>query len=402
MRILFVSTNLPIPPNNGQGIRSLSIVQALASSGHDLSFVAFAHKDRDESLYPLSTYCREIDLLEREMANVSQSSEYLRRARCLLSLRPYSVERFRSEEMQARIQGHLRATPFDLIICDSLYALVNVPQTAVPIVLNCHNVEHLIFQRYSRIEKNFFKRSYARVEAHLIRGAERHSWRRAAIAMVCSNVDRETLHHLYGNLPIFVVPNAVDTDSYRPDESSSSQALLLFQGGMDWYPNRDAVEFFAQSILPLVRAEFPSIGFIVAGRNPPVHFVEEHGTKHGIEFTGTVPDMRPYLSAATVVVVPLRFGSGTRIKILEACAAGKPVVSTNVGAEGLDLEADKDIILADDPIEFARSVITLLRDRPRRNAIARSARAVVVNRYSHPALKRNLDELLSSLEDIKK
>jgi glycosyltransferase involved in cell wall biosynthesis len=166
---------------------------------------------------------------------------------------------------------------------------------------------------------------------------------------------------------------------------------------MDWYPNRDAVEFFVRSILPIVRAEVPSIRFVVAGRNPPIHFVEELGANDGIEFTGTVPDMRAYLSAATVVVVPLRFGSGTRIKILEACAAGKPVVSTNVGAEGLGLEGGKEIILADDPAEFARSVITLLRDRSRRNAIARSARAVVVDRYSHPTLKRSLDELLSTL-----
>jgi polysaccharide biosynthesis protein PslH len=398
MRILFVSTNLPVPPNNGQAIRSLSIVQALASSGHELTFVTFATSVRAESLYPLAAYCREIDLLGLEVANVSQGSAYLRRARCLLSLRSYSIERFRSRQMQARIQDHLRARPFDLIVCDSLYALVNVPQTATPIVLNCHNVEHLIFERYSRIERNFFKKFYATVERQLIRNAERQSCLRAAVAMVCSNVDRGTLHELQPNVPIFVVPNAVDTDSYRPGESDSSDPVLLFQGGMDWYPNRDAVEFFVRKILPIVREAVPSIKFIVAGRNPPVDFVGELGTKYGVEFTGTVPDIRPYLSAATVVVVPLRFGSGTRIKILEACAAGKPVVSTTVGAEGLGLESDKEIVVADDPADFARAVITLLGDPSRRNTIARSARTVVVDRYSLPTLKRKLDELLSSLE----
>jgi polysaccharide biosynthesis protein PslH len=397
MRILFVSTNLPVPADNGSAIRSLAIVQALASSGHELSFVAFAPIHYVESVYPLSAYCSKIDLLEREIPNVSKGSDYLRRTRCLFSFKPYSVERFRSDQMQARIQHHLSDERFDLILCDSIYALVNVPQTAVPIVLNCHNIEHLIFERYSRIENNFLKKYYAIVEAHWLRDAERHSCRRAAIAMVCSKVDRETLHQLHANMPIFVVPNAVDTDSYRPDERNGSQAVLLFLGGMDWYPNRDAVEFFVRRILPMVRAEVPILRFVVAGRNPPIHFVEELGVKHGIEFTGTVPDTRPYLSAATVVVVPLRFGSGTRIKILEACAAGKPVVSTNVGAEGLGLEGGKEIILADDPAEFARSVITLLRDRPRRNAISKSARAVVVDRYSLPTLKRNLDVVLSAL-----
>jgi glycosyltransferase involved in cell wall biosynthesis len=186
----------------------------------------------------------------------------------------------------------------------------------------------------------------------------------------------------------------VDTDSYLPGETDPSGTTLLFQGAMDWYPNRDAVKFFSQTILPRVRTGIPSVRFVVAGRNPPVHFVAELGATAGVEFTGTVPDMRPYLSAATVVVVPLRLGSGTRIKILEACAAGKPVVSTSLGAEGLGLDIEKEIIVADDPTDFARSVIALLRDRSLRGAIARSARAAVVGRYSHPILKKSLDELM--------
>lgn len=397
MKILFVSTNLPIPTNNGSAIRSLSIIQALSSSGHELSFVAFAPLSRPESLLPLSEYSRNIVLLERETLNMSHGSDYLQRARCLLSLKPYSVERFRSQKMQATIQDFLKSTPFDVIVSDSLYALVNVPQTTVPIVLNCHNVEHLILERYSQVEQNFFKKSYAAIEAYLIRDAESRSCRRSGLAMVCSSVDREALQLLSAKLPIFVVPNAVDTDTFLPGEVDNSQAMILFQGGMDWFPNRDAVEFFARNILPLVRAEVPRLRFVVAGRNPPAHFVETLGNQYGIEFTGTIPDMRPYLSAATIVVVPLRFGSGTRIKILEACAAGKAIVSTKIGAEGLDLKSGAEIVLADDPAEFARSVISLLRDRSRRDAIGKAARDVAVERYSHPILKKKLDEILSAL-----
>jgi polysaccharide biosynthesis protein PslH len=400
MQILFVATNLPLPPNNGQAIRSLSIVQALAASGHDLSFVSFAGKDRIEELHPLSSYCGAVDLLERELTNMSQGSDYLRRAACLLSFKPYSIERFRSGPMEAKIQSHLKKKRFDLLVCDGLYALVNVPKTDVPIALNCHNIEYVIYQRYSRVEENLFKRYYAMAEAYLVRIAERRSCHRAAVAMVCSNDDRETLRQLCPNLSIFVVPNAVDTDSYHPrrgDGSGDAGLILLFQGSMDWYPNRDAVRFFAQTILPLVRAECPNVRFIAAGRNPAADFVAELSGSCGIEFTGTVPDMRPYLSAATVVVVPLRLGSGTRIKILEACAAGRPVVSTGVGAEGLALEEGKEIILADDPAEFARSVVTLLRDPARREAIAGSARAAIIERYGHVTLKRSLETLISEL-----
>src|SRR5260221_2115137 len=175
MRILFLSTNLPIPPNNGQAIRSLSIIRALASSGNELHFVSFAGGGRPQDLHPLSSYCREIVLIERTLSNVSQNSDYFQRAACLLSFKPYSFERFRHEPMRASIQHELAAKRFDLILCDNLYALANVPETDMPIALNCHNVEHLIFQRYAQIERNVFNKFYAILETLLMRGAERRA-----------------------------------------------------------------------------------------------------------------------------------------------------------------------------------------------------------------------------------
>src|SRR5258706_15341845 len=126
MRILFVSTNLPIPPNNGQSIRSLSIIQALASIGHELSFISFANRGSTEPLYPLSSYCSEIHLMDRELTNMSEQSDYFRRAGCLLSLKPYSLERFRSKPMQLKIQKLLRDKHFDLVVCDGLYSMINI------------------------------------------------------------------------------------------------------------------------------------------------------------------------------------------------------------------------------------------------------------------------------------
>jgi polysaccharide biosynthesis protein PslH len=400
MHILFVATNLPVPANNGQSIRSLSIIQALESSGHELSFVSFTNKRRPKDLQPLSTFCRSIDLLELEMKNLTQGTDYFQRLKCLLAFKSFSVERFRSEAMRARIQEILNRGQHDLILCDGPYALTNIPTTKIPILLNCHNIEYVILERYAQLERNPIKKYYARIESYLMREAERNSCHRVACAMVCSQIDLEILRPLRPDLPVFVVPNVVDTDLIHPVEKSSpdgGELVLLFQGGMDWYPNRDAVEYFARAILPRVRAECPKVRFIVAGRNPPARFVERFKSDPAIEFTGTVLDMCPYLAAATVVIVPLRLGGGTRIKILEACAAGKPVVSTILGAEGLGLEAGKHILLADDPAEFAHSVVTLLRDPALRDAIARSARAVVVARFSHLNLKGSLETLMSSV-----
>jgi glycosyltransferase involved in cell wall biosynthesis len=395
-----VATNLPVPPNNGQAIRSLSIIQALESSGHELTFVSFANKGRPEGLHPLSSFCRSIDLLERAMTNLTQHADYLRRIRFMLAFSPFSVERFRSEAMREKIQEKLQVGRYDLIICDGIYALTNVSETKIPIALNCHNVEYIILERYARLERNPLKKFYARIESHLMRIAERRSCYRVSLAMVCSQIDLRVLHLFREDLPVFVVPNVVDTDWIHPVERSSLETtdpVLLFQGSMDWYPNRDAVEYFARTILPRVRAECPKVRFIVAGRNPSAQFIRQFKSDPMIQFTGTVSDMRPYLVAATVVIVPLRLGGGTRIKILEACAAGKPVVSTSIGAEGLNLEAGKEIILADGPVEFARSVVTMLRDPARSDAVARSSRKAVLERYSHLTLKKSLDALIASL-----
>ena len=402
MRILFLATNLPVPADNGQALRSLSVLRALASSGHELRFLSFARRRQPDTLDPLSSYCRQIDAIPQRVANVSERSGYLDRAACLLSRKPYACERFRSREMRNRIEAHLSQGDLDLIVADGLYAMVNIPPTAIPIVLNCHNVEYVIFERFANLERNLAKKCYAGLESKLMRMAEQQGCGRASIAMVCSGVDAQKLRQLSPDLPISVIPNSVDVNFYgsvEREESDDPGLVLLFQGSMDWYPNRDAVEFFVKAILPAVRRECPTVKFVIAGRNPNPDFVRKFSACEGVEFTGTVPDMRPFLSRAALVVAPLRLGSGTRIKILEACASGKATVSTSVGAEGLELQHDQEIVLADAPSDFARSVVSLLKNPAKRRVIGRAARAKIVERYSHLVLKRSLDSLIARVAE---
>lgn len=404
MRILFVTNNLPVPPTNGQAIRTLSILQGLASLGHQLYFVSFATGGGSRNLDPLTTYCQSIDLLERPLTNMSQGADYIRRAACMLRRKPYSVERFRSSSIGEKIAGHLSKEKPDLVFCDSVYALVNVPETEIPILLNTHNVEYAIYERYHDLERSPVRKFYAGAEAQLMKDVERKSCYRSASILACSQKDREALSKLCPDVPVYVVPNTVDTDFYRPvpnKDGGSPDPVMLFQGSMDWYPNRDAVEYFVHDILPKVRTMAPNAKFIVAGRNPPAQFVADLSRVRGVEFTGTVADMRPYLASATVVVVPLRLGSGTRIKILEACAAGKPVVSTRIGAEGLDLRDEREIVLADQPSEFAQAVAALLADPSRAGSMARAARAVIDERYSQRALRASLNNVLETFSKKK-
>jgi polysaccharide biosynthesis protein PslH len=397
MQILYVATVLPVPPNSGQTIRTLSLVRALASLGHRLTLISFASKNRPRDLHPLSSLCDSIELLDREMDNLTLQKNYLSRLKCLLTFQCYSIQRFRSEAMRQRVANQLRRASYDLIVSDSIYGLTNIPETPIPILLNCHNVEHVILHRYAAMERNPIKKCYASLESSLMGSAEANGCSRISHAMVCSRIDREALQKLCLNLAITVAPNVVDTDSITPtisENPSGTAPVLLFQGIIDWYPNRDAVDYFARNIFPLIQAECPQARFVVAGRNPPKDFVDSFKYEPNIELTGTVPDIRPYLASASVVVIPLRLGGGTRIKILEACAAGKPVVSTTIGAEGLDLEPEKEILIADQPNEFARSVISLLRDPNRGHALASAARAAVVDRYSHETLKNCLHAII--------
>jgi glycosyltransferase involved in cell wall biosynthesis len=166
---------------------------------------------------------------------------------------------------------------------------------------------------------------------------------------------------------------------------------------MDWFPNRDAVTFFVARILPVLKQSVLHIRFVVAGRNPPPAFVSKFAGVSGIEFTGNVPDMRTEIAKAAVCIVPLRIGSGTRLKILEAAAMAKPVVSTRIGAEGLNFVDGEEIVLADEPRAFAHAIVDLLADPARRRTMGGAARRRVEIQYSISALRGALRTVLAQL-----
>ncbi|MGH9198549.1 MAG: glycosyltransferase family 4 protein, partial [Acidimicrobiia bacterium] len=221
--------------------------------------------------------------------------------------------------------------------------------------------------------------------------------RRMTAILACSDFDRRLLCELAPTVPIFSVPNVVDTDLYVPD-GTPEPFTVLFQGGLDWYPNRDAVEYFVAAVLPKLRRQIPQVVFRVAGRTAPTGFLQQIAAISGVEFTGTVPDMRAEIARAAVCVVPLRIGSGTRLKILEAAAMGKPIVSTSLGAEGLDFASGREIVVADEPHAIATSIATLINDSHQRTVIGHAARRKTVDAYGLAAFKASLDTALTSLQ----
>jgi polysaccharide biosynthesis protein PslH len=397
-RLLALTNMLPYPPTNGGQMRDWEVLRALASLGCEIHLLSFGRNEHlDEQLNEIRKVCASIEVISHPQMSLSSSGDYLGRFRALLDRLPYAVTRYQSKAMHGRIVQWVEAGRVDAVLSNMPYLVANVPATLpVPLIVNCHNIEHMILRRYLPFERNPLRRAYAWIECRKLERWEKEGCSQASLLLVCSVYDRSVMEKLCPAVPVAVVPNVIDADHYVASDQSNDPTLL-YNGGMDWFPNRDAVEFFVTAILPQLRVLVPGIRFVVAGRNPSEIFRRRFATQSDVEFTGTVPDMRPFISRSSVCVVPLRIGSGTRLKILEAAAMAKPIVSTSLGAEGLDFIPCQEIMIADEPQAFAHAVANLLADAPRRRALGQAARRRVEEQYSlphlHVALQKALQEL---------
>jgi polysaccharide biosynthesis protein PslH len=398
MRILYIATMYPLPVNNGVKMRVWSLLCAIANAGHEIALATFAEpEEAGGTEQELRKVCKDSDIVVRHMASLSGSTNYLARLSAVLSPSPFAIERFRSDEMRTCLERRLLSGAFDVVLCDNIYTTVNLPPTSLPVLMNSHNVEHLILQRYVEQEGNPFKALYARLEAGKLRRFEAATYKRAVLVMVCSRLDAELIEQLCPGLKTVIAPNVVDVREYEMAEEEDP-FTILYQGGMDWFPNRDAVEYFVRAIFPLVQREIPSARLVAAGRNPTPEFRARFSDVPALQFTGTLRDLRPVIAKAAVCVVPLRIGSGTRLKILEGGAMGKAMVSSTIGAEGLDFVPEQEILIADDPAIFAKNVVELLRDPARRKAMGEAARKRVLRDYDVTALERSIAISFQSLE----
>jgi glycosyltransferase involved in cell wall biosynthesis len=285
----------------------------------------------------------------------------------------------------------------DLCVVDFLYSAPNVPLDApIPLVLFNHNVEYLIWKRLSQIETRLWRRLLLEIEWRKMRHFESKACTRARLTLAVSEIDRCLLSAIAPAAVVRAIPTGVDTMYFMPNGSREAPARLVFTGSMDWYPNEDAILHFVDAILPRIRREVPDVSLTVVGRNPTPRLLTLAG-KNGVRVTGTVDDVRPYVAEAAVYVVPLRVGGGTRLKIFEAFAMGKAVVATTVAAEGLPLIPGEHFLQADEPTDFSRAVISLLRDAERRHRLGSAGRRLVEGRYSWPQVACEFDACLEEV-----
>ena len=395
MKILWAKSGTLVPPDSGGTIRSFNLLKELARE-HEITLFLFygAHaNDRHGELKKLFANAITVPMeLPKKKRGVAEAFAY---ASSFFSPWPYSVSKYCRPEATARLREVVTTGHFDVIICDFLFATEAIPwDLPVPKILFTHNVEEVIWRRAFEIARNPIWKVVAWREFQRIAAVERRYVALADQVLAVSENDRSHFATYVDSRKITVVPTGVDIDYFHPMSLEEKPNRIVFTGSMDSMANEDAILFLHEAILPKIRSELAKTGAWVVGRTPSQKILDLGAQGVGIKVTGAVEDVRPYIAESPVYVVPMRIGGGTRIKIFEAMAMGKAVVSTTVGAEGLPVTHGKDIILADTPEEFATQVIRLLKNSAERQFIGNAARKLVEENYSWAAVVRSFDEVL--------
>jgi glycosyltransferase involved in cell wall biosynthesis/ribosomal protein S18 acetylase RimI-like enzyme len=392
MKILWVKTEFLHPTTKGGHIRTLEILKRLHTR-HEIHYVAFDAADAPEGPRRSAEYCSRAYPLQHSVPRKDSPVFLGQLAAGLLSPVPVAVGRYRSAAMQRQIEVLLAEHRFDRLVCDFLTPAPNISRLR-DWVLFQHNVESAIWERRAEHACDPVQGFYLRLQARRMRDYERRVCREVEKVIAVSPQDAEWMHTRFGVSRISVVPTGVDVDHFAPPTAAARVADLIFVGSMDWLPNIEGVAHFVREVLPLIRRRRPGCTLAVVGRTPTRAVTRLAAEDPGILVTGTVGDIRPYLWGSTVSIVPLRIGGGTRLKIYEAMAAGVPVVSTTIGAEGLEVSSPENIRLADTPDAFASACAELL-DRPEARARqARAARDLVRARGSWESVTRAFEEAL--------
>jgi len=399
MRILWLKSDLLLPLDKGGKLRTWHLLRHLAAR-HDITYVAFARPDEPrQHVEGMREVAAAVHVVPRAGTPPKGSiAFYANAAVHVFDPLPYAVGQYRSRAYTNRVASLLAEQDFDLVVCDFLVPAIHLPRRLpCPAVIFTHNVEAEICRRHVETRDGLMAKLLYGLQHRRMVSFEGAALARFDGVLAVSEADRRTFERLYPGAtrePAHVIPTGVDTSFYSPSPSPPESRSLVFTGSMDWLPNEDAMLFFCRDVLPLIRAEEPGVRLTIVGRTP-TPAVARLAADPAITVTGRVDDIRPYVKDAAVYVVPLRIGGGTRLKIFEAMAMGKAVVSTTVGAEGLPVQSGEQLLLADGSEAFASAVVGLLRDVDRRRALEQAARTLVVEAYDWSAVARELERALA-------
>ena len=378
MKILFLSPTVPYPLTDGGRIRVFNLLKQIAQK-NEVSLLALETQPTDaDSIRHIQDLGIRSHLVPNSstLPRVSLSTLFL----AFFKRQPITVARYNVPAYRQKLRELLSAETFDLVHYEMFHTAQFYSETDLPRVLSQQNVDSAIWRRLQGETSNLFYKCAYWTQQLAFQSYERVVSPKFDAVTCTSDIDAAVFQQHCAEDVVEVIPNGVDVTHFHPDVTSEEQAHLIYIGSMDWYPNEDAVSFFVEEVLPQIQNSVPDVKFSIVGGNPSAS-VQKLTDREGVVVTGRVPDIKPYFAEATVFVVPLRIGSGTRLKILEALAMGKAVVSTTVGAEGLALRDREEIFIADEPKGFAEAVTQLLTDSSLRRKIGENGRARVEQDY---------------------
>jgi glycosyltransferase involved in cell wall biosynthesis len=393
MKILWVKSDLLHPTTKGGHIRTLEMLKRMHSR-HEIHYVGYENNPAGEGPRRSGEYCTKLYHLPHATPPRTSPAFAAQLVKGLFSKLPVAVFRYRSPAMTSLLAGLIQREKFDSIVCDFITPAPNLPDLASCVVFQ-HNVETMIWRRHAENARNTAEKFYLNLQAERMFQYEREVCRAARHVIAVSKGDALQMQEMFGLPEVSDIPTGVDVDTFTPKTANPRQGMV-FVGSMDWLPNIDGMRWFCEEILPLIRRQRPDVPLAIVGRLPTREIQALAERDPLIQVTGTVDDVKPYLWNAAVSIVPLRIGGGTRMKIYEAMAAKVPVVSTTIGAEGLDIHPPSDCRIADDPAGFTRECLALLNDPTTAGQQAGAAWNLVAENFGWDSIARRFEAILEA------
>jgi glycosyltransferase involved in cell wall biosynthesis len=379
---LFVSPFSPYPLVFGGAIRLYHLMRMFREfSAVSLIAQASWMDDERDVMEHLGSFCDDLAIVDTATGSTSGL-----RARSLLGSHSFQHIAYRSARFQRRLDEMLERTSYDCIVVEMTpMAQYDLRGADALRLLDMQNIEHELVRRRASVADGRIRRAALELEWRKVRREELAACRRFDLTFVPSERERDIVQEFVPDRAVVAMPNSIDPDHFGLRSSLPRTNEIAFVGATHVDANRDGLKYFMEAVFPLIEARVPDVHFTIAGGDPPPE-IKAYGARPNVDVTGYVPDVRPYLAQAKALVVPLRSGGGTRLKILEGMCVGVPTVSTSIGAEGLELTDGVHLLLADDPHTFADQVVRLLSDERLQRDLGTDGRAVVEERYSWRAV----------------
>ncbi|TVQ11817.1 MAG: glycosyltransferase [Bacteroidetes bacterium] len=395
MKILQLTNKIPYPPKDGGAIATLNMSRGLADLGHEITILGMNTSKHYFDLNDIPLEIKEV-ISFREVAVDTDLSFFAALKNLLLSDKPYNAERFFNSEFNNKLKQLLQEKEFDIIQLEGLYLAFYIKTirrySKAVISLRAHNIEHEIWERNAVQEKSPLKKIYLRILARRIRKFKLKILNQYDLLIPITKRDA-TQFEMFGNKkPCLVVPAGYDTSRLQPQSHKINFPSVFFIGTLDWFPNQEGLVWFIDKVWPKVLELHPGLVFHVAGRNAPEWIISRFKKSSNINFLGEIDDAHKYITENAVMIAPLFSGSGMRVKIIEGMALGKTIVTTTIGAEGIDVSPGENILIEDHEHEFAARIDELLRNRKLFETIGQKAIDFVKENYDNHRITVSLAE----------